>query len=507
MGKYKWLLVILTLAIVARWGTFFISVINHDESTYIVIADEMLRGEVYLRDVVDTKPIGIFWIYAALIKLTGGSIFALRAAAAAVVGLGGWGLFLAGRRATGSEQVGAAAGVVYVFICSLFTYYGVSPNTEIFFNLFTIAAVTLAVAPRIREGGRDPAWHWPVAGFLLGLAVIIKPFAAAEALAVGLFMVWFYGQRRAFGRMVGSGLLLVGFFSLPLLFVYGYYQRLGLLDQLAFYTLDVSAAYPVDLPWYLRLKYMGDYLLRFSPFVILGAGALVQWKKQKSSAGIRWWTYLLLQFLLVTVVVLLTGKRFGHYQVQLHPVLALLAACWWMPGFPSTFSVIRKWYHKLRSGSGLQTGPVTIPETASSFGGRGWWLVGAFALLLGATHFGIYNNKEDYPKELAVYLEDHLGPNETFFFINGHQITYHLTGRTVPTPYVHSSLLFLDHHVRAFQVDEVAEADRIINNPKVVCLVGRRDDPEVGGVLGQRLMDAFEPVDSVGEQLVVYRRR
>jgi hypothetical protein len=169
--------------------------------------------------------------------------------------------------------------------------------------------------------------------------------------------------------------------------------------------------------------------------------------------------------------------------------------------------VIRKWYHKLRSGSGLQTGPVTIPETASSFGGRGWWLVGAFALLLGVTHYGIYNNKEDYPKELAVYLEDHLGPNETFFFINGHQITYHLTGRTVPTPYVHSSLLFLDHHVRAFQVDEVVEADRIINNPKVVCLVGRRDDPEVGGVLGQRLMDVFEPVDSVGEQLVVYRRR
>ncbi|MEO0732907.1 MAG: hypothetical protein AAFZ52_08735, partial [Bacteroidota bacterium] len=74
MRKYHWLALFILLAIALRWGSFFISVINHDESTYIVIADEMLRGEIYLRDVVDTKPIGIFWIYAALIKLTGGAI-------------------------------------------------------------------------------------------------------------------------------------------------------------------------------------------------------------------------------------------------------------------------------------------------------------------------------------------------------------------------------------------------------------------------------------------------
>lgn len=484
MGKYKWLLVLLTLAIIARWGSFFISVINHDESTYIVIADEMLRGELYLRDVVDTKPIGIFWIYAALIKLTGGSIIALRAAAATVVGLGGWGLFLAGRRATDSESVGGAAGVIYILICSLFTYYGVSPNTEIFFNVLTIAAVALSVAPRIREGGADPGWHWPVAGLLLGLAVIIKPFAAAEALAVGLFMVWFYGQRKAFGRMISSGLLLVGFFALPLLFVYGYYHRLGLLDQLAFYTFDVSSAYPVDLPWYLRLKYMGDYLLRFSPFVILGAGALVQCRNLKRKEGMKWGYYLLLQFILVTTVVLLTGKRFGHYQVQLHPVISLLAALWWLPGL-----TVFQW---------LRTGKLrwVMP-----------YIVGGFALLLGTAHYFTYAKKRDEPQQITDYLQDKLAPGETFFLLNGNQISYHLLKRPVPTPYVHSSLLFLDHHVRAFQVDELAEAARIIDNPKVVYLVGRRGDQEIDGVLGTRLLKAFEQVDSVGERLVIYRRK
>ena len=487
----------MALAIIARWGSFFISVINHDESTYIVIAGEILRGEIYLQDMIDTKPIGIFWIYAALIKLTGGSIPALRIAASCVVGLGSFGLFLAGERATGSHRVGAAAGLIYLFVCSLFTYYGVSPNTEIFFNVFTIAAVALAVAPRINRRSTDPTWHWPVAGFLLGLAMIIKPFAAAEALAIGLFMVWYYARRKEWGRIITSGLMLVGAFVLPLLFIYLYYQQLGLLDQLMFYTFDVSSAYPIELPWYLRLKYMGDYLLRFSPFVILGGGALVQawrWRSREEPQTslypllerekLHWIFYLLLQFILVTIVVLLTGKRFGHYQVQLHPVVALLAAMWWAPG-ASIFPWLRKqWLRKYS---------LTIMLSV--------------AILLGTAHYFAYADKRDEPPTIAAYFQDKLGPDETIFIINGFQITYHLLDKPVPTPYIHSSLLFFDHHVRAFQIDEVAEADRILNDPAVQYLVRRRQDANAETPLTDRLLPAFEQVDEIGDRLLVYRRK
>ena len=216
MRALRWLIAFFLLCIALRWGSYFISVINHDESTYVVIADEMLRGETYLKDVIDTKPIGIFWIYMAIIKLTGGSIAALRVAASFVVALGAWGLYFTGRRATGNERIGIAAGVIYCWICSVFTYYGLSPNTEIFFNVLTISAVALAVAPRIRQEANDPFWHWPVAGLLLGMAMVIKPFAAAESLAIGLFMVWFYGSRKQIGRMLNAGIALVGAFAFPL---------------------------------------------------------------------------------------------------------------------------------------------------------------------------------------------------------------------------------------------------------------------------------------------------
>ena len=307
------LLAFLALAVAIRWGSFFISVINHDESTYIVVADELLRGETYLRDVIDTKPIGIFWIYAPLVKLTGGSIPLLRLAAALVVGLGGWLLSLTAFRATRIPTAGYVAGVVYIIMCSVYTYYGMSPNTEIYFNLFTIGAVALTVASASK-------WWFP-AGLLLGVAFAIKPFAAAEALAIGLYLVWFY--RREWPRMIRNGLLLVGGFLVPVAGVVAYFASQGLLGNLYFYSVEVAAAYAVDLPWGDRLKYLGDYCLRYSPFLLLGG--IAQVRALAGQVQEDWMRYLLLQAALVTLAVLLTGKTFGHYQIQLHPVVALYA--------------------------------------------------------------------------------------------------------------------------------------------------------------------------------------
>ncbi len=482
MRALRWLLAFFLFCIALRWGSYFISVINHDESTYIVIADELLRGERYLQDAIDTKPIGIFLIYATLIKITGGAIFFLRLAASFVVALGAWGLYFAGRRATGDERVGLAAGFIYCFANAIFTYYGLSPNTEIYFNTLTIAAMALAVAPRMRPGGDDPFWHWPLAGLLLGLAMIIKPFAAAESLAIGLFMVWYY--RKNITRMLSSGLALVGAFALPLAGLYLYYAQAQMLDTFYFYTFEVSGAYPIELAWYLRLKYMGDYLLRYSPFVILGAGALVQWRKNQNKAGQRWLWYLLLQFLTVTTVVLLTGKRFGHYQIQLHPIIALFGACWWAKDV-TVFPWLRTHFWK-------KWGIALI-----IFG----------AISLGTAHFFHYQKKTDRPTIAANYLNTVLQPGETFFGINGWQITYHLTNRPVPTPYVHSSLLYLDHHVRAFQIDELAEAERILADPSVQYLIGRKVDQEANTPLTKRLLEAFTFDKELEADVVVWKRK
>ncbi|NJO86800.1 MAG: hypothetical protein HC821_01710 [Lewinella sp.] len=119
-----------------RWSSFLPSVLEHDESTYIVIAGELLRGEVYLRESVDTKPIGIFWIYQCLLLLTGGSIFWLRFTVSILVAATAYGWFIVCRQATGSPKVGFMAGLGYCLLSSTFKKYGISPNTELFVNFF-----------------------------------------------------------------------------------------------------------------------------------------------------------------------------------------------------------------------------------------------------------------------------------------------------------------------------------------------------------------------------------
>ena len=469
MRRRSWIvpLFFLCLSLALRWGSFSLSVIDHDESTYIVGADELLRGETYLRDVIDTKPVGIFWLYAALISLTGGSIWLLRFAAAVFVALGGWLLCRVARQATGQLAAGFVAGCVYVFMCSVYTYYGISPNTEIFFNVCTIAAVATTVAARRKR--------WGLGGLFLGAGFVIKPFVAAEALAIGLYLVWLY--HRTPGVMIRRGLRLVAGFSLIPALVICYFAQHHLLDQLYFYTFEVAAAYPIELPWYLRLKYMGDYALRYSPFLL---PAIVLFYRRPRPADLGpWFYYLALQAVLVSTVVLLTGKRFGHYQIQLHPIVALYVG----------------------SCAGLVwTGTRRVHRYAVAG-------VLAVAVAIGIGHALYYSRKDDESRRIAAVLGPLLDPGETFFGMNGFQITYHLLDRPVPTPYIHSSLLFYDHHVRAFQINEAAEGNRIVADPTVRYVVRRVDDTEAESTLGRRVSEAFVPFRRVDDNVEIWRRK
>ena len=58
-------LILFILAFILRFFSFFPSVIDHDESTYLVIANEITKGKVLYADFTDIKPVGIFYITAA----------------------------------------------------------------------------------------------------------------------------------------------------------------------------------------------------------------------------------------------------------------------------------------------------------------------------------------------------------------------------------------------------------------------------------------------------------
>ncbi|RMF01393.1 MAG: hypothetical protein D6772_04875 [Bacteroidetes bacterium] len=166
---------------------------------------------------------------------------------------------------------------------------------------------------------------------------------------------------------------------------------------------------------------------------------------------------------------ILPGKTFGHYQIQMMPSLALLAATFFHPDRQSMAAFRRAFQGVAASGTRI-------------------FLI-LFLLVLPLSLWWYYHRKPDYPRIVAQRVAPWLGPQDQLYTGNYHQIVYHLLDQDVPTPYVHSSLLFYNHHVRALQIDLAKEADRLLNRaqlPAVVLLREEHPDNELTRAIHQR---------------------
>lgn len=434
---------LIVLTVLLRYFSYFISVINHDESTYIVIAREMLAGRTYLLDLIDTKPAGIFLIYAGMLKITGGSIAGLRLLTSVWIGLTSFLLYLLGLRATGNRSVAWAAGLIFPLYTGIWTFYGVSPNTELFYTLFSCGAV-LAVW----QAG-DRHWRYLLAGLLLGMGFVIKYTIAADALAVGLLVLW---QGRREGQLPAAffrrALPMTLVFFLPILLTGWWYYQREALDTFLFFTLEVTRRYPVERAWWERLVFLLEFLGRFLPFTLLALGAL--WARQPESRQLRHFCWLWLGC--TALMVILPGKMFGHYHIQLMPPATLLAASFLYPG-TAVAAGLRKW---------------------------SWRLLAALWLAVPVIHWDNYHERPDEARQVADYLAPLLEPDDLIYPGDFHQILYHLLDRPVLSPYVHSSLLYYDHHIYALEADIAAEARSLFSlQPRFVLLRQEHHDNEI----------------------------
>lgn len=430
--------ILVGLAIVLRWFSFSFTVIDHDESTYIVIAQGLLQGKTYLLDLIDTKPIGIFLVYAGLIQLSGGSIFGMRLLTAVVVGLTAYLLYRQGRRATGSDAVGWAAGIAYLFISSIFSRIGIPPNTELFFVPLAVGAIALAWDAGNRVG------RYLGAGLLLGLGFVIKYVVAADAFALGLFLL-LPGLRRGewLATIVYRCLPLTLAFFLPILAVYGYYQQLGATEAFWFYTLEVTGRYPVRSTVVEKIVFLLDFYGRFFPWTLLAILA----SGEPLAADRSWQRFCWLWLGCTSIMVLLPGKLFNHYHIQLMAPLSALAATFFHPA--------RQRWPWLRGWPPVRT----------------YAVVGGLFLLITTLHALNFGRKEDAPAEIADFLRPRLEAGDRIYTGDFHQILYYLLDRDPPTAYVHGSLLFEESHQHALNIDLPAEAHAIMQlAPRYVLL-------------------------------------
>lgn len=432
-----WFLLFIVGAVFLRFFSFFPSQIDHDESTYAIIGSELVNGKRLYTDVTDTKPVGILLVYTALQYLFGYSIFMKRLFAAVLVGMTSYfvrkisfSLFKSGKAAN-------AAGTIYLFYTSTWGYFGLSPNTELYFNLFTILALLFFM-----KGGNR---NFLFAGLMAGIGFMFKYLVLLDFAAFVLFFFILDLVRKQFRikELIAYCLAGIGFvvpFALTALYFY-IQQRF---DDFYFITFQVPHNYG-DSPSFLGyLIMMGDLLLRFFPITFFWVYAIIKGRKL---VGKNQWLLFAIWIPMVLIAMYLPGKAFNHYTIQIMLPLSLVAGLF----FHSEIEY-KSWMNKLFRGKGSAIAFIVVVSLIQ---------IAAFADSI---------LQPDDPKETALYLKENLEPGEKVFVSNDEPVIYYLLRQESPSKYVHSSLIFTDLH-KAFEFDNVAEVERIMaQKPKYVLI-------------------------------------
>ena len=425
------------IAMLLRALGFLPSVIDWDESLYLLQAREWMQGGWPLVAVWDMHPIGAPAMFAAAMQIFGQSIFAIRLLGVLAVSATGWGLFFAARAMGLPPATGYAAALFYVGHSVVLG--GMPVNTEILFAPFTTAAIALAIHSACRPM-EAPGWGRLCAiGLLVGWALLIKPVATPEGcLAFALLTgpAWWHGRLRL-ARLLGLAAVYALLCALPTLGFGLIYAAMGELDAYLDGTFFAPFRYAQgaaggDAPW----RILGAMTTLLWLFLLAGVG-LVLTRGPARRIGLAW-------FAAASLAVAAPAQFFPHYFLIWLAPLSLLGAIGAMalarrltPAPPATLLA-------------LLVGVVALDP---------WRLDTAPKLWRGTALFA-----PDVAARVAALIAEELPPGEAIFVPNYQPVVYFLARAGIPTRFP-----FPVHLTGAF-----------------ANLAGNSTDGEVGRILGTK---------------------
>ena len=462
------------LSILLRFFSFFPSVINHDESTYLEIARMLLAGKTLYVDMIDIKPPGIFIILAGFQAVFGYSIFVIRLLVAIWVALTAWMIYKTGKLLLKDERSSVAAGVIYIFFISTWSFYGVSITTEIFFNLFTITSLYILSIS-------NNTWKYFLAGLVAGFGFMVKYFVVFDFAVFVVFSVFILDRHKnAIStpfRVIVSVLLAGAGVLLPFAIANIIYYLNGHFDS--FYNIIYLAPlrYPSELNTLKMLKFMLDFQLRFLPVLIFFYYALFN-QSFKGLEATRLRLFMTAWSFMALLAVLISGKTFGHYTIQLMLPVSLMAGLF----FHSEAML-----------------PVNIRRL---FTRRNGFVILAILIITISALKLEYVIRRDVPREVASYLKPKLQEDDVIYTGNYHHIIYYLLKKESPTPYIHQSLLYYPHHIKTLDIKLNDEFERIMQR-RPVFIITREEFPD--GMMKDFIREYYEVERYFGQEVRLYR--
>lgn len=418
-------LFLLISSILLRGLSFFYTVIDHDESTYLIIANELNKGAELYKDITDTKPAGIFILLSFFQLIFGKSIVAVRLFGAIILSASAFFFYRIYRLFSVEKSYALLGSLLFIIVFSLYRF-GLAFNTEIVFTFFTISAIYYLLLSNIKQNNT----YLFVAGLVAGLGFIIKYLVVADFFALTLFLIIFSRKKWDILLLLRHLFLLTIGFILPFVLINLYFFWIGNYDVFFNVTFEIPSNYIRHHSLIEDLKFVADFHIKYLPILFLFYLALFS---QSIKKEIKIFT--VLWFVAVWLVIIIPGKNFEHYYLQLVPEV-----CFILPFLIE---------HKM----------------SSALISRATLAVFSTGIIIASINQSFFWYTEDHVKQMAMDLEGKVQADDLIYSDSKTHLVYYLLNLKPPSQYVHPSLIF--QHKEAFSLSTENEMNKVLDlNPK-----------------------------------------
>ncbi len=477
LNRHRWSLALAALpalVLAIRWASFLPSVIDWDESLYLLQAREWLRGNWPFSGVWDMHPPGAPAAIALAFLIFGESLGTVRLLGAFCVIATGYALIALVRVMGGPRSLGYAAALLYA--AHSLQLGGLASNTEILFAPLVVSSLALALA-------RGPLWPRLIGmGVLIGCALLIKQVVTPEGCLAYAIFAWPLLRARRWGMLFATAAAYAALCLAPTALVAGIYALRGEFGIWVESTILAPLQYaagriPLEgmfwrialaalaLRWLLALALAAMLFARQDPVL-----------RRLARFGLLW---------LATGALAVAGPGFffPHYFLILVPPLALL-------GGIGAYAFVRFiGVARLRLAMAAIIGFAAVDMMAVDLTPR--------------LQRGFSMGTPDTPRRMAALMNDELQPGDTIFVPNYQPVVYFLTQARLPTRFP-----FPVHLTGSFAnlagVDTDAEVARILaSKPRFIVLdrtewFGMR--PSAMSMLTEALEEGYELAASFAEE-------
>ncbi len=475
-NKKPWLVLVFftLLVVVLRWSSFYRTVIDWDESLYLLVAKAWGDGNPPYTAVWDNKPPGIYLIFLAAITTLGHSVISIRILACIFIATTSFFLYKIGDLIEkNGNGIGLLAGLLYAI--ATLSNGGLAANTEIFFTTFVAIAIYIFFSNNFyNEEITDKKFATLFGiGLLLGIGFEIKYVVLFDFIALSLILIstliFKVKSHKKYWLIVKTFSVLLLGFILPFIAFSLYFWAMGHFDEY-FYanftanklrTIDIQFSFIEPFKAIYQKKRIDIVIWLSIPFLTIGYFLIVKRgnriistipiREQWLLSSLIFWLF----SILMGIYIILRGTFYGHYFIQVLPILCFVVA----------YILIN-----LLFGS-RESNRITIKQylllgllLAVLIGNRG-----TFKALEASAKYIYFRNIQgveewgDTAALIAKYLKNKVNSNDYIYIANQVPIVYFLTDTKIPTRYAFPPFLFIQSDLPNITgVEPHKELDRIL---------------------------------------------